>query len=146
MAELSRLTFGYYITGRAYGNILGPEIVGLRDFLLQVGQLSQIKIAAWHSTQGGSVWKNEAVRIRLEGELNSIEDGLSRIVGLEGVPTFVDRPVLGGILPYSLFGKVAKPRPDTPTTPDAYEMVKGVYRTKGVRTSIESDNTLVQSY
>ncbi|HIG98857.1 TPA: hypothetical protein HA231_05550, partial [Candidatus Woesearchaeota archaeon] len=103
MVELSRLTFGYYTAGRAYGNILGPEIVGLRDFLLQVGQSSQIKIAAWYSTQGGSaVWKNHAVRIRLEGQLSSLETGLNQIIEREDVPTFVDRPELGGIPPFSL--------------------------------------------
>lgn len=147
MDELSKLTVGYHTAGRGYDDILGPEIAGLSDFLLQVGQSSQIKIAAWFSTQGGSaVCKYPAVRIMLEGRLSSLETGLNQIIEHEGVPTFVDRPELIGILPYSLFGRFVKPSPDSPTTPDAYQMVKGMYRREGVGTSIQNDNTLVRSY
>lgn len=146
MDELSRLTFGYHTAGRAYGNILGPEIVGLRDFLLQVGQSSQIKVAAWYSTQGGSVaWQVPAVRIMLEGKLNSIENGLNRIVEREGVPTFVDKPVLPMSLHHlpRFFTPNVHDVLDTPTTSDAYEIAKALYNQQRIKTSVQADNTLV---
>ena len=82
MAELSRLTFGYYLDStNKYGNLLEPGIGDLRDFLLQVKQTSGIEIATWYSQQGGSsMWQRPAIRIRLEGELNSVGAGLNRIV------------------------------------------------------------------
>ena len=149
MAELSRLTFGYYLDStNKYGNLLEPGIGDLRDFLLQVKQTSGIEIATWYSQQGGSqVWKHSAIRIRLEGKLNSVGDGLNRIVEREGVPSFVDKPVLPhGLhhLPLFLIRRVDD-EPGTPTTSDAYKLAIGVYNQKNIRTTVEADNTLVRA-
>ena len=149
MAELSRLTFGYYLNStNGYGNLLNPKIGSLRDFLLQVKQTSGIEIAAWYSRQGGSqVWTHSAIRIRLEGKLNSVGDGLNQIVEREGVPTFVDKPELPlhlHHLPLFLVQRVDD-APRTPTTSDAYKLAIGVYNQKNIRTAVEADNTLVRA-
>ena len=146
MPETSRLTFGYYTSGRGYGNILGPEIADLRNFLLQVGKSSQVEIFAWFSTQGGSIaWQNNAVRIKLEGKLSSIEEGLNRIVEQEGVPSFVDRPTLPMALHYlpRILTRNVRDVQGTLTTSNAYEIVNGLYVLRNVKTTVASDNTLV---
>ena len=147
MAELSRLTFGYHLnSANGYRNFLNPEVGELRDFLLQIKQTRRVEIDAWYSRQGGSeVWKRSAIRIRLEGELNSVGAGLNRIVEREGVPGFVDKPVLPhGLhhLPPFLIRRVDD-APETPTTSDAYKLVIDIYNEKKVGTTVEADNTLV---
>lgn len=146
MTELtSRLTFGYHLRGTGSGDLLGPQIVDLRDFLKRMENTPQIGVAAWFSTHHYSASSSPALRIRLEGPLDSLEQVLNQVIEHEGVPTFVDKPRSKGKMgwpyldPWLARFNLA---PDTPTTPDAYKMAQGMYKQIGARVMSLDDNTL----
>ena len=147
MTELtSRLTFGYHLTGKrsGYGNLLGSQIVDLRAFLNLIADASKTSIQAVSSSHKDY----PALSIRIEGSLGQLEEALTGIIEHEGNPDFVVKPRSNRKMNWPYLDPLLARfnlSPATPTTPDAYNMARGVYKERRVSTISLDDNTLVPS-
>ncbi len=160
----SKLTLGYYTRGVNAGlnDLLGSDIQKLAAFLKDAGEASGAKISAFQSSHPQTgIGSYRAIRIRIEGHLPDIGNALDQIVECEGIPDFVDQPVpqlaysspviytmlqlfsVGNV--GSLLVKFRGPSHASPTTPDAYDAAKEVYKKNKIRTTVLADDTLTLS-
>jgi hypothetical protein len=163
MQQSSRLSFGYHLEDRHAGldDFLNQKSHDWAVFLREVGKRHEADLSLYsgYHPDPPSFFLHKAMRIRMRGSLGSIESAFEEIVQRDGVPDFVDKPqprspvydsMLGSLL-YGLFGlapvflRLTGQSQSTITTLDAFDMIKGVYGQKGVKTRSLSDNTLVLS-
>lgn len=133
---MDRITFGYH-TGsvNGLGDLLGENIVSIREFLQHVRTDTHTEVRAWFSSH----FQAPSLRIRIDGELGQLEMAMDKVIAREGLPSFADQPVnlhsflnrLVFPLDYVLNGW-RKPDDYSPTTPDAFELIKERYSKAGI--------------
>jgi hypothetical protein len=137
---MSRITFGYHLNKlKKINDLFGEEALQMKVFLNDVKNKNNVSLQAWFSAH----YTTPSLKIKIEGDLPIIKNTLEDIISKKGLPGFVDIPRKE----YRSFskiitGKEAKDIENTPTTSDAYEMMKKKYSEQKINVALLDNGTL----
>jgi len=134
---MSRINFGYLNLGKDF-DFFGDDIRLLQknmDYLNSQSKTDfRTKIGVYMPSLA---YATPALNISLEGDYVDLEKNLLNVIEQQGLPKFVALPESRLGVPF-IDHLLAKhlPSKDTPTTYDAYELIKGIYQREKVEVNL----------
>ena len=137
---MDRITFGYHTKNVNFGDLLGEDIIRMREFLQHVRTDTETEVHAWFSKH----FQDPSLRIRIDGELGQLERAMDAIIAKEGIPSFTDQPKNphSFLNPLSFAMEYVLPDAYSPTTPDAFDLIKEWYSKSGIKLGKLVDGTV----